>query len=45
MDMAMKSGIRLNISESGQQLNDLARREGFGDEDTSAIIKLFDKTK
>jgi 3-hydroxyisobutyrate dehydrogenase-like beta-hydroxyacid dehydrogenase len=45
MDMAMKSGIRLNISESGQQLNDLARREGFGDEDTSAIIKVLDKTK
>ena len=45
MDMAMKSGIRLNISESGQQLNDLARREGFGDEDTSAIIKVLDKIR
>ena len=43
IEMAMKSEMRLKISESVQELNEIAISEGFGNEDTSAIIKLLDK--
>ena len=43
IEMAMKSEMRLKISESVQELNEIAISEGFGNEDTSAIIKSLDK--
>ena len=39
--MGLKSGMKLEISESGQKLNNLARTAGFGKEDTSAIFKIL----
>ena len=33
----------IKISESVQELNEIAISEGLGNEDTSAIIKLLDK--
>ena len=45
IEMANKSGIKLNISESGQNLNELAISLNLGDEDTSAIVKVLEKIK
>ena len=45
IEMANKSGIKLNISESGQILNELAISLNLGDEDTSAIVKVLEKIK
>ena len=39
--MGLKSGMKLEISKSGQKLNNLARTAGFGKEDTSAIFKIL----
>ena len=45
IDMGLKSGLTLQISRSGQKLNTLARTAGFGNEDTSAIVKVFEGEK
>ena len=42
IEMANKSGVKLNISESGQNLNELAINLNLGEEDTSAIVKILE---
>ena len=39
--MARKNGMKLPISQAGQNLNELAQAEGLGKQDSSAIVKIF----
>jgi 3-hydroxyisobutyrate dehydrogenase-like beta-hydroxyacid dehydrogenase len=41
--MARACGMTLEVSETGQRLNRLARDAGLGDEDTAAIVKVVER--
>lgn len=46
--LAREVGMTLDVSESGQRLNGMARSAGLGQEDTAAVIKIYEsapKTK
>jgi 3-hydroxyisobutyrate dehydrogenase-like beta-hydroxyacid dehydrogenase len=40
--MAQTSGMKLAVSEIGQQLNRAAQEAGLGEEDTAAVVKVFE---
>jgi 3-hydroxyisobutyrate dehydrogenase-like beta-hydroxyacid dehydrogenase len=40
--LATESGISLNISEIGQELNEKAQAAGLGQEDTAAVVKVYE---
>lgn len=42
IEMAAGSGLHLQLSESGQNLNRTAQKMGLGGEDTAAVVKVFD---
>jgi 3-hydroxyisobutyrate dehydrogenase-like beta-hydroxyacid dehydrogenase len=43
IEMAHKSGVPLICFRDCQQLNELAKSLGFGNEDTSAGIKVYEE--
>lgn len=44
ISMAQQSGMELPFSQAGQKLNELAQDAGLGHEDSSAIVKICQKT-
>ena len=40
--LARQSGMTLDVSEIGQRLNELAQAAGLGQEDTAAIVKVYE---
>ena len=41
--MANESGARLPISENNQAFNALGKGDKIGNEDTAALVKIFEK--
>jgi len=42
IQMAKEGGVPLMVSESNQLLNEMAKLKGFGKEDTSSVIKVYE---
>lgn len=43
--MARQIGVTLEFSETGQRLNQAAQRAGLGEEDTAAVVRIFEDTE
>jgi 3-hydroxyisobutyrate dehydrogenase-like beta-hydroxyacid dehydrogenase len=42
IQMAKEAGVPVMVSESNQLLNEMAKLKGFGKEDTSSVIKVYE---
>ncbi len=43
IEMAASSGLRLQLSETGQRMNRRAQEMGLGSEDSAAVVKIYDQ--
>lgn len=43
IEMAKKLGVPLFVSTSNQLLNEIARLMGYGEEDTAAVVKVYER--